>query len=75
MRFKALLRDVILPLGNKLNEGSKKGSAAGFRVGSLKKLLEVKGSTNISLLEYIIDRLIASDSDVRARVCSCVCGL
>eukprot|EP01138_Halocafeteria_seosinensis_P010594 gb/GECG01010818.1/.p1 GENE.gb/GECG01010818.1/~~gb/GECG01010818.1/.p1 ORF type:complete len:2050 (+),score=324.58 gb/GECG01010818.1/:1-6150(+) len=57
VKFASLLRDILLPLGNKLNEGSRRGVAVGFRVSTLKALAQTKANNQMNLLEYVIDRL------------------
>ena len=52
-----LLRDVILPLGNRLNEGSG-GSAQGFRLASLGKLVQTKGVSGQTFLQFIVEGLL-----------------
>jgi len=57
-RFGRLLLDVILPLGNKLNALSRKGTAAGFKLSSLNKLVQTKSATGESFLRFIVEGLL-----------------
>ena len=62
--FITLLRDIILPLGNQLNAGSRRGAAVGFKLSALHGLTATKASDNQTLLEYILDRLLSRQSPI-----------
>lgn len=62
-RFKTLLADVMLPLGNRLNAGSKKGQAAGIKMSSLNKLINTRAATGETFLRFIVDGLLEMDGD------------
>ncbi len=55
--FKALL-EAVLTVGNHLNGGSFRGSAAGFKIGDLLKLGDVRGNNRVSLLDFVVRDLI-----------------
>ncbi|KAA6425287.1 MAG: hypothetical protein FRX49_04781 [Trebouxia sp. A1-2] len=56
--FTTLLR-AILALGNHLNEGTHKGNASGFKLDTLLKLADVKGTDRkTSLLHFVLDQLL-----------------
>jgi len=58
-KFKLLLRDVILPLGNHLNEtaGNKAAGAAGIRMSSLNQTVMLRSRSGASFLEFIVETL------------------
>lgn len=56
--FATILLDVILPLGNKLNALSRKGTAAGFRLTSLNKLVQTKSGNGETFLRFIVEGLL-----------------
>lgn len=62
-RIKKLL-ELVLAMGNFINKGQR-GSALGFRISSLNKMIDTKASTNknMTLLHYlveIIDKKVSS---------------
>ena len=57
-RFATLLLDVILPLGNRLNAGSRGRSAAGFKISSLHKLMQTRASTGETFLQFVVAGLV-----------------
>ncbi|GBG24777.1 Formin-F [Hondaea fermentalgiana] len=62
-RFARLL-SIILKVGNELNKGTEKGEAQGVRLASLVKLSQTKSAQNTTLLQYIVEHLIAKDPHV-----------
>lgn len=60
-RLSTLLVDVILPLGNRLNETSKKSHAAGIRLKSLDNILRVKTANGKNFLRFVVDGLLEMD--------------
>lgn len=58
-QFKLLLRDVILPLGNHLNEtaGHKAAGAAGIKMSSLNQTVMLRSRSGASFLEFIVETL------------------
>lgn len=56
------LRDVVLPLGNALNAGSRRGAAVGLRLSSLSALSTARTTKSGTLLEYVVDRLDTAES-------------
>jgi hypothetical protein len=64
VRLRSLLRDVIVPLGNRLNAGSKVGEAAGVRIDTLTTLVRTKASSGQSFLRFIVEGLMTSDEGV-----------
>ena len=58
--FQTLLQ-VVLKIGNLLNEGMTKGNAEGVKMSGLMKLEQTKTITNKTLLHYIISKLMGSD--------------
>ena len=62
-KFKTLLADVMLPLGNRLNAGSKKGMAAGIKLSSLNKLLNTRAATGETFLRFVVDGLIEMEGE------------
>ena len=56
-KFRSLLA-IILKLGNKLNEGTAKESAAGFKMSGLVKLTETKTNRGETLLDYVVTSMI-----------------
>ena len=63
-RFATLLLDVILPLGNKLNAGSKGRIAAGFKISSLHKLVQTRAATGETFLQFIVAGLLTRSPSV-----------
>jgi hypothetical protein len=57
-RFATLLLDVILPLGNRLNAGSRGRSAAGFKISSLHKLMQTRASSGETFLQFVVAGLV-----------------
>eukprot|EP01138_Halocafeteria_seosinensis_P015886 gb/GECG01016212.1/.p1 GENE.gb/GECG01016212.1/~~gb/GECG01016212.1/.p1 ORF type:complete len:1214 (+),score=166.87 gb/GECG01016212.1/:1-3642(+) len=60
-RLSTLLADVILPLGNRLNERSQKSHAAGLRLRSLDKILKTTTQTGVSFIRFVIEGLMEMD--------------
>ncbi len=62
--FSKLLQ-AVLELGNYLNAGTQRGSAAGFKLDTLLKLSDVKGvDRKTSLLQFVVQQVQAEDSGV-----------
>lgn len=59
-KFACLLLDVILPLGNRLNQrgNRQQKSAAGFRIGGLNKLVQTRSSNGETFLQFVIAGLM-----------------
>ena len=57
-RFATLLLDVILPLGNRLNAGSRGRVAAGFRISSLHRLVQTRASSGETFLQFVVAGLL-----------------
>lgn len=64
LKFSSLLRDVLLPIGNKLNEGTRRGVAVGFKLSTLKTLCQTKANNEMNLLEYVLDKLDSRKSAI-----------
>lgn len=62
--LRELLRDVILPLGNRMNEGSRAEGAAGLRLSSLQKLGATRSNANQTLLQYVASKLCLAGSPI-----------
>ena len=62
--FKALL-EAVLTVGNHLNGGSYRGSAAGFKIGDLLKLGDVRGNNRISLLDFVVRDLVPKNPSMQ----------
>ncbi|KAL4437056.1 hypothetical protein ABPG75_004195 [Micractinium tetrahymenae] len=63
--FSKLLQ-AVLELGNHLNQGTQRGSAAGFKLDTLLKLADVKGTDRkTSLLHFIIMQLVEEDASMK----------
>ena len=61
-RFVRVLESV-LAVGNHLNSGTHRGAAEGFRIESLLKLLDIKGTDrSTSLLHFVIDSLESKEA-------------
>jgi hypothetical protein len=59
------LLQAVLELGNHLNAGTHRGSAAGFKLDTLLKLADVKGiDRKTSLLQFVVQQLQTSDPDL-----------
>ena len=59
------LLQAVLELGNHLNAGTQRGSAAGFRLDALLKLADVKAiDRRTSLLQFVVRQLLADDPSV-----------
>jgi len=56
-RFPELL-GVVLAVGNKLNQNTKKGSAAGIKLKDLPKLAATKNNKGVTVLDYIVGNLL-----------------
>ena len=62
--FSKLLQ-AVLELGNYLNAGTQRGSAAGFKLDTLLKLSDVKGvDRKTSLLQFVVQQVQAEDPGV-----------
>jgi hypothetical protein len=62
--FSKLLQ-AVLELGNYLNAGTQRGSAAGFKLDTLLKLSDVKGvDRKTSLLQFVVQQVQAEDAGV-----------
>ncbi|KAK9817525.1 hypothetical protein WJX74_007435 [Apatococcus lobatus] len=62
--FMTLLQ-AVLALGNHLNKGTMRGAASGFKLDTLLKLADVKGTDRrTSLLHFVVRQLIASQPSV-----------
>ncbi|CAL5223204.1 g5679 [Coccomyxa viridis] len=60
--FMILLR-AVLTLGNHLNEGTMRGSASGFKLDTLLKLADVKGTDRkTSLLHFVLEQLLKEEN-------------
>ncbi len=58
-RLQTLLADVILPLGQKLNQGNRRLAAcAGIRLSSLPELARVRGESGETFLQFVISSLL-----------------
>ena len=62
--FKALL-EAVLTVGNHLNGGSYRGSAAGFKIGDLLKLGDVRGNNRVSLLDFVVRDLVPKNPSMQ----------
>jgi tetratricopeptide (TPR) repeat protein len=62
-KFPELL-GIILSLGNKLNQNTRKQLAAGIKIDSLTKLATTKGKTGITVLEYMVENLLKRNPDI-----------
>ena len=63
----ALLKvlQAVLELGNHLNAGTHRGGAVGFKLDTLLKLADVKGTDRkTSLLHFVLQQLLAIDPDI-----------
>ncbi|KAA0169850.1 hypothetical protein FNF28_01788 [Cafeteria roenbergensis] len=60
-RFRFLLRDVVVPIGNQLNAGTKLGQAAGVRIDTLSSLVQTRAADNRTFLRFIVEGLVESD--------------
>ena len=61
-----LVLEGVLAVGNYLNTGTARGSAAGFKIASLLKLKDIKGKDRkTSLLHFIVKELIKANDKVR----------
>lgn len=63
-RFRRMMRDVILQVGNQLNAGSARGAAVGFKLASL-GALNISGFDGTPLMRFIIENLMKAQSPVR----------
>jgi hypothetical protein len=63
-RFRFLLRDVIVPLGNQLNSGTKYGGATGVRIDSLNTLVQTRSGSGQSFLRFVVEGLLSSEDGV-----------
>ena len=48
---------MLLTIGNKMNEGTNKGQATGFKIGALAKITQTKTNQGTTLLEYLLSSL------------------
>ncbi|KAJ0402772.1 hypothetical protein P43SY_009716 [Pythium insidiosum] len=55
--FKTVLA-VVLQVGNKMNQGTARGSAKGFRLGDLPKLAQLKSSDKTTTLLHFVARML-----------------
>jgi len=60
-RLRFLLRDVVVPLGNKLNAGSQVGQAAGVRIDTLSSLVQTRAASGETFLRFVVEGLMTSD--------------
>ena len=61
-----LILEGVLAVGNYLNTGTTRGSAAGFKIQSLLKLKDIKGKDRkTSLLYFIVKELVKTNDKVR----------
>ena len=61
-----LVLEGVLAVGNYLNTGTSRGSAAGFKIASLLKLKDIKGKDRkTSLLHFIVKELMKKNDKVR----------
>ena len=61
-----LVLEGVLTVGNYLNTGTTRGSAAGFKIESLLKLKDIKGKDRkTSLLHFIVKELLKTNDKVR----------
>lgn len=57
--------EMVLVVGNHLNGGSFRGSASGFKLNALLKLMDVKGrQKNTTLLHFVVAELLKTDEQV-----------
>lgn len=57
---------MVLAVGNHLNGGSCHGSASGFKLDTLLKLMDVKGrNKRTTLLHFVVAELLKSDDQVQ----------
>eukprot|EP00942_MAST-04A_sp_MAST-4A-sp1_P013601 g13601.t1 len=61
--FQELL-GIVLSLGNKLNQNTRKQLAAGIKIDGLTKLASTKGKTGVTVLEYMVQNLLSSKSEI-----------
>eukprot|EP00943_MAST-04B_sp_MAST-4B-sp1_P002066 g2066.t1 len=61
--FQELL-GIVLSLGNKLNQNTRKQLAAGIRIDGLMKLATTKGKTGVTVLEYMVKHLQSSKPEI-----------
>ncbi|PSC67234.1 formin 6 [Micractinium conductrix] len=60
------LLQAVLELGNHLNQGTQRGAAAGFKLDTLLKLADVKGTDRkTSLLHFVIAQLVEEDEGMK----------
>jgi hypothetical protein len=58
--------EMVLAVGNHLNGGSCRGSASGFKLDTLLKLMDVKGKNKrTTLLHFVVAELLKSDDQVQ----------
>ncbi len=62
-KLNTMLIDIILPLGNRLNQGSRKAMAAGIRIGSLNKIVQTKAQTGDTFLRFIVEGIVANGAN------------
>lgn len=57
---------MVLAVGNHLNGGSCRGSASGFKLEALLKLMDVKGrNKKTTLLHFVVAELLKTDEQVK----------
>ena len=61
--FQELL-GIVLSLGNKLNQNTRKQLAAGIKIDGLTKLASTKGKTGVTVLEYMVQNLLSSKPEI-----------
>lgn len=70
IRSSALLTrmmQMVLLIGNKMNQGTMRGAANGFKIGGLIKLAGIKASNGTTLLHYLCKVLLDKMPEVRAQ--------
>ena len=53
----------LLDFGNKLNAGTFRGESLGFKLSSLRQMLELRSNSNKTVLEYLVD-FAANNNDI-----------
>ena len=61
--FQELL-GIVLSLGNKLNQNTRKQLAAGIKIDGLTKLAATRGKTGITVLEYMVQNLLSTKPEI-----------
>ena len=74
-RLRTLLLDVILPLGNMLNQGVKSLAAVrGVRLSSLAEMMKMKSGDGETFQQFIITGLLTQSPHVSTLGCRCCCS-